>query len=170
MAPCKRLVYLETLSLSMADQFVYTQATSPKYSVGLKRIAELLAKEGGGTFAKVWRPKTAASVFSKLYFRRGQTQVGWLTDAVQGRINCDSADAVQQVAAYFRSIADVQQKAVKEARRPGLNEMPDGTNILAYDLSTLLDSDSGKPVAKVGTFLKEASPEGAVNSPWRNVE
>lgn len=165
MAPCKRLVYLETLSLAMADQFVYAQATSPKYSIGLKRMAEVLAKEGGGTFAKVWRPKAAASVFSKLYFRRGQTQAGWLTDALQGRINCDGADAVQQVAAFFQSIMNVQQKAVEEAGRPGLHETPDGTNILAYDLSALLDSGSSKPVAQVGTFLKAASAEGVVDSP-----
>ena len=160
MAPCKRVVHLEMLSITMADEFLYTQATNPKYAAGLKRAAEVLAHEAGGTFAKVWRAKAAPAIFTKLYFRRGQTPNGWLTDALQGRIVCDDVDAVQAAAAFFQAILDSQQAAAQAAGRSTLPDHPQGSTILDYDVNDLLDA-AGKPVSQIGTYLASAPPEGA---------
>lgn len=69
-----RAAYLQQLSLAMSSNLTYTQAVSYKYSAGLKKIADLLARAGGGVFAKAWKPKAPASVFSKLVLRRGQVR------------------------------------------------------------------------------------------------
>lgn len=69
-----RAAYLQQLSLTMSSNLTYTQAVSYKYSAGLKKIADLLARAGGGVFAKAWKPKAPASVFSKLVLRRGQVR------------------------------------------------------------------------------------------------
>ena len=95
-APCKRMVHLQHLALSLADDFVYAQAMSYKYSAGLKLIAERYAKAAGGTFAKAWRPKDAGAVFTKLYLRRGNAQHGWLSDALQA----SSAHALTLLVVY----------------------------------------------------------------------
>lgn len=162
MTPSKRVTHLQTLSLGMADEFLYTQASCPKFSTALKRSAEVLAREAGGTFAKAWKAKAAPSIFSKLFFKRGQVPRGWLTDAVQGRINCESVEAVQKAAAYFQSILSMQEAAVEAAGRPVLGEEPSGTAILQYDLTGLVDSETEKPVENIASFLTSSPPEGVL--------
>jgi hypothetical protein len=144
----------------MADNFLYTQCTSFKYSTGLKRAGELLAKEVGGAFAKAWKPKSAASIASKLYCRRGRTVAGWLTDALQGRIICETQEGVKQAAAYFQQVLDSQTAAVKADGRLVLGEIPSGDRIIRYTTDGLLHSHTKKPVDVLAEYLSEMTDEG----------
>ena len=160
-APCKRLTHLVRLAVLLADDMLYVQATSFKYSGGLKTAADLLAKEAGGTFAKAWKPKAAPSIASKLYFRRGQTRRGWLADALQGRINCSTPAAVASAAAFFQAILDKQQATAEAADMQTLGEEPSGREIQAFSVEGLMDADSGERVDLLGTYLPKLSEEGA---------
>jgi hypothetical protein len=157
--PSGRLTYLEGLAIIMADNFLYTQCTSYKYSVGLKRAGELLAKEVGGVFAKAWKPKAAASIASKLYCRRGQTVVGWLTDAIQGRVVFETPGDVTRAAAYFKQILQVQAAAVKGAGWPVLGDSPSGDCICRYTTEGL-PLHGNKAVDELATYLTEMADEG----------
>eukprot|EP00892_Ulva_mutabilis_P003904 jgi/Ulvmu1/1886/UM012_0043.1 len=150
--PPARAVYLQNLALKMADSWTYTQATSLKYAPRLKRAAEVLARMvPGATFGKAWRPKPTAAIYSKLYHHRGQVPQGWLSDAIQGRINCESMETVQQVAAFFRGILEAQAAAADAAERPPLSEEPTGAEIQAYDLDGLTVLETGLPVDALAT-------------------
>lgn len=171
MPPPPRGTYLQTLALKMAESWTYTQATSLKYAPRLKRAAEVLARMvPGATFAKAWRPKPTAAIYSKLYHHRGQVPNGWLTDAIQGRINCDSTDTVQQVADFFRGIMDAQAAAADAAERPTLSDEPSGDEIQAYDLEGLTDMDTGLPIDALvthcqGNMTSEGTPASAPPHP-----
>lgn len=162
--PPARGTYLQGLALKMSESWTYTQATSLKYAPQLKRAAELLARMvPGATFAKAWRPKPTAAIYSKLYHHRGQVPKGWLTDAIQGRINCDSTDTVQQVADFFRGIMDAQAAAADAAERPILSGEPSGAEIQAYNLEGLTDMDTGLPIDDVATYCQgNMTPEGVL--------
>lgn len=160
--PPPRGTYLQNLALKMAESWTYTQATSLKYAPRLKRAAEVMARMvPGAAFAKAWRPKPAAAIYSKLYYHRGQVPKGWLTDAIQGRINCDSTETVQQVADFFRGIMEAQAAAADAAERPTLSEEPSGAEIQAYDLEGLTDMDTGLPIDALVTHCQgNMTPEG----------
>jgi hypothetical protein len=161
--PSGRLNYLEGLAFTMADNFLYTQCTSYKYSACLKRAGELLAKEVGGVFAKAWKPKSAASIASKLYCRRGQTVLGWLTDAIQGRVVFETPGDVTRAAAYFKQILQVQAAAVKAAGRPVLNDSPSGDCICRYTTEGLPLHDN-KAIDELATYLTEMADEGELHA------
>jgi hypothetical protein len=154
LVPSRRVAHLETLVTSLADSLAWTQSMP-----ALKRCAEVLAKSQGATFAKVWRAKPAASIFSKLNFRRGQTVRSWLTDGLQGRIICDDLDHVAQVAAFFEDIMHKQADAVKQARGVELSSLPTGDEIAAYDPSKL-QTEHG-PAEAVSTYVHDMAAEGA---------
>jgi hypothetical protein len=117
---------------------------------------------GGAAFAKAWRPKPAAAVFTKLYHRRGQVPVGWLTDALQGRLTCDSADAVDRAVDFFTDVMSTQGQAAFAAGRAILPETPSAADLMAFDVSGLLLEESQKPADELTTFCEAAlSPEGA---------
>lgn len=160
--PPPRALYLQSIALKMADSWTYTQATSLKYAPRLKRAAEVLARMvPGATFAKAWRPKPSSATYSKLYHHRGQVPKGWLSDAIQGRINCDSKDTVQQVAEFFRRIMDTQAAAADAAERPQLSEEPTGAEIQAYNLEGLIDLETELPVDALATYCQaNMTPEG----------
>ena len=145
----------------MADNFLYTQATSHKYSAALKRAGELLAKEAGATFAKAWKAKSPASICHKLYLNRGQTRCGWLTDSVQGRATCDSAEAVAEAAGFFQNVLETQTAATAAAGRMALDGQLSGERILRYTLAGLQHAETGEPVDALTTYLSQLSPEGA---------
>ena len=160
-APYKRMVYLETLALNLADDMTYLQSTSYRYAPALKQVADLLAKQAGGTFAKAWRPKAASTIAAKMYFRRGRVQRGWLADALQGRINCSSTEAVRDVAAFFQSVADQQNQAADAAGLHRLPTEPSGADLLSWDISGLQHAGTGARIDQVGTFLPDLSEAGA---------
>ena len=155
-----RVTYLQHLSSSLAGTFAYLQAVSFKYSAGLKRIADCFAKKHGASFSKAWKPKAAGSVCSKLVLRRGATAQGWLSDALQGRITCDSVEAVATVAASFAAILSAQGAVAAAAGRPCLGSEPTGEEIARYDVTGLVDPESGVPLDRVITWLPDLSDEG----------
>lgn len=157
-----RVLYLEKLSLAICGVFTYLQATSPHYGPRLKRAGDLLARMcPGATFAKAWRPKPAASILTKLYHRRGQTTQGWLTDALQGRITCETKETVDSVVEFFNGVLSKQAEAATEKNRIVLSSPPTGAEIKNYDISGLKDEESEKPLDALATFCEEAmNPEG----------
>lgn len=159
-----RMLYLQKLSLAICGVFTYLQATSPYYGPRLKRAGDLLARMvPGATFAKAWRPKPAASILTKLYHRRGQTTGGWLTDALQGRITCDSKESVESVVEFFNTVLGKQTEVAYENGRSVLSSPPSATEIMKYDISGLTDEETEKPVDALATFCEAAmTPEGMV--------
>lgn len=157
-----RVLYLEKLSLAICGVFTYLQATSPFYGPRLKRAGDLLARMvPGATFAKAWRPKPAASILTKLYYRRGQTTQGWLSDALQARITCDTKESAESVVEFFSNVLSKQAEAALEDQRSVLSSPPTAADIMNYDISGLLDEDSEKPIDAIATFCEEAmTPEG----------
>jgi hypothetical protein len=156
--PSKRVQHLEHLALKLCDGFNWV-ASQPE----LKRCAEVLAKSQGAMFAKLWRAKPSSSIFGKLNFRRGQTgKSGWLTDALQGRIICDDTAHVSQVAAFFHDILQQQSDAVANAGRPRLGQDPKGTDIAAYDLTSLQNKDR-LPVDLLSTYVSDLAAEGTAS-------
>lgn len=91
-----------------------------------------------------------------------QVRNGWLADALQGRINCDSLEAVAAVAEFFRVILQTQTAAAVAAERPFLGAAPTGSEIMEYSLQGLLHPQSGLPVDQVATWLPDLSEEGAL--------
>lgn len=166
MTAAPRVLYLEKLSLSICGVFTYLQATSPHYGPRLKRAGDVLARVvPGAAFANAWRPKPAASVLTKLYHRRGQTTRGWLTDALQGRITCESRESVDSVAEFFNNVLSTQGQAAYDDERGILSSPPTGAEIMSYDISGLIHDESEKPIDDLATYCEEAmTPEGAYNS------
>lgn len=167
LVPSPRVVYLQKLSLSMFSVFTYLQATSVHYGPRLKRAGDLLARANGATFAKSWRAKPAASIFTKLYHRRGQVPCGWLTDALQGRITCDSQEGVDKVVEFFTDIVTAQREAAFAAGRPAMGEEPTAEEIMAFDLTGLVHEESQKPVDELKTYCEEAMAAEGVEPPAR---
>jgi hypothetical protein len=158
--PHRRLAHLERLAVALAGDFAYAQARSYKCSAGVKLAGELLAQEAGGAFAKAWKPKAAASVASKLYFRRGGAARGWLADALQGRVNCSRPAEVAEAAAFFQGILDRQAAAAEAAGLPALGESPTGAEVQAYSVAGLKD-EGGAAIDQIGTYLSKMTKEGA---------
>lgn len=157
-----RVLYLEKLSLAICGVFTYLQATSPNYGPRLKRAGDVLARMvPGAAFAKAWRPKPAASVLTKLYHRRGQTTRGWLTDALQGRITCDSQESVNGVAEFFNNVLSQQGQAAYDDDRSILSAPPSGAEVMSYNLSGLKDDETEKAVDELASYCEAAmTPEG----------
>jgi hypothetical protein len=118
----------------------------------------------GATFSKAWIPKPAASILTKLYHRRGQTSQGWLTDALQGRITCDTKETVEGVVDFFSYVLQQQSDAADKNNRLVLSSPPTAAEIMNYDISGLYNEDEEceKPVDELTTFCEGVmSPEGA---------
>jgi hypothetical protein len=109
----------------------------------------------GATFAKAWCPKQAASILTKLYHRRGQTSQGWLTDALQGRITCDTRETVDGVVEFFNDVLSKQRQAAMQNNRTVLSTPPTVAEIMSYDISGLQEEECKKPVDELATFCRD---------------